>query len=167
VSGLTGPGLVLQDNASDNLSVPTNGNFVFPTHIASGATYDVTILSQPYAHCAVTSGGTGVVGTRITTVGPQNTITEFLPATYNFTNASITYHMTEFLGNGSQPAGAVVLGSTCTGANPNVLATRRYPSEGTYTYNALDIGNYTDANSQTNYVMPFLKGVLLYLRSPH
>ena len=316
VSGLTGSGLVLQDNGADNLSVPANGNFVFPTKVASGGMYAVTILTQPYAHCVVASGGTGTVtnanitnvtilcslcgngdldpgeqcddgntintdactnactlgpivvggtaqtyitsaltslgetfttdtggtppgttwppstgvgtiiisddgfaGTlvdytahiaagahvivvggsslsayissignyvttdptltawtessctnqwnKITTSGAQNTITSFLPASYNFINAEVSYHMTEFLGNGSQPAGAVVLGSTCTGANPNILVTRRYASQGTFTYNAFDLGNYNDTGSQAGYVAPFLKGALLYLRSPH
>jgi cysteine-rich repeat protein len=318
VSGLVGTtSLVLQDNGADNLPVPTNGSFVFPTPIVSGSTYTVTVLTEPAAnaHCVVTAGATGpvtnanitgvtvtcsvcgdgvlgvdeacddgnaitndactntctlgpivlggstqtyiasaltalgetfttggtasiagpwptasgvgtiilandgytgtltdytahlaagahvlVVGgstlaayitwvntyvatdpavtawsevtctnewTRTVASSPTSTITQFLPATYNFTSDTITYHMTEFLGAASQPAGTVILGNTCAGTNPNVLATRRYASQGTFTYDAFDIGNYTDANSQAGYVEPFLKGMLLYLRSPH
>ena len=47
VSGLTGAGLVLQDNNADNLSVTTNGTFPFATQIASGGAYAVSILTQP------------------------------------------------------------------------------------------------------------------------
>ena len=36
VSGLTGSGLVLQDNGGNNLSVTANGNFTFTTAVASG-----------------------------------------------------------------------------------------------------------------------------------
>jgi 6-phosphogluconolactonase (cycloisomerase 2 family) len=65
VSGLTGSGLVLQDNAGDNLNVPAKAtSFVFPTAIASGGSYAVTVLTQPSSPaqiCSVTNG-TGTVG---------------------------------------------------------------------------------------------------------
>jgi len=47
VSGLVGSGLVLQDNGGDNLAVKANGTFEFKSHVASGGTYDVTVLTQP------------------------------------------------------------------------------------------------------------------------
>src|SRR5207253_2257669 len=47
VSGLIGTGLVLQDNGGDNLPVSANSTFTFSTAIASGATYSVTVLTQP------------------------------------------------------------------------------------------------------------------------
>src|SRR5579863_1794671 len=47
VSGLSGGGLVLQDNSGDNLAVSANGGFTFATHVASGSTYSVTVLTQP------------------------------------------------------------------------------------------------------------------------
>ena len=58
VSGLTGTGLVLQDNAGDNLAISANGAFTFPTNIASGGAYAVTVASQPTnpaQSCAVTT----------------------------------------------------------------------------------------------------------------
>jgi hypothetical protein len=64
VSGLAGSGLVLQDNLGDNLPVAANGTFVFATKIASGATYSVTVLTQPTSlsqTCTVTNGS-GVIG---------------------------------------------------------------------------------------------------------
>lgn len=47
VSGLAGTGLVLQNNAGDNLSISSNGAFTFPTALSDGSRYDVTVLSNP------------------------------------------------------------------------------------------------------------------------
>ena len=63
VSGLVGMGLVLQDNAGDDLAIAGNGGFKFATPVASGRTYVVTVKTQPgnpLQSCAV-SGGGGVV----------------------------------------------------------------------------------------------------------
>ena len=47
VAGLTGSGLVLQDNAGNDLRVAAGGGtFSFSTPIASGATYQVTVKTQ-------------------------------------------------------------------------------------------------------------------------
>lgn len=47
VSGLAGTSLVLQNNGGDNLRITANGAFSFATLLASGSTYNVTILTQP------------------------------------------------------------------------------------------------------------------------
>lgn len=48
VSGLSGSGLVLQDNLADNLAVHSNGSFTFSTAFtATGTNYLVTVLTQP------------------------------------------------------------------------------------------------------------------------
>lgn len=63
VSGLQGKGLALQ-NGSDVVAVSANGTFAFPTAIASGASYAVTVAKQPSAPtqvCTVT-GGSGTMG---------------------------------------------------------------------------------------------------------
>jgi len=62
VSGLTGTGLVLQDNGGGNLTIPGNGGFTFTVPVASGATYNVTIATQPSGVACVVSAGTGTVG---------------------------------------------------------------------------------------------------------
>ena len=57
VSGLTGSGLVLQDNGGDSLTVPSNGSYTFKTPV-TGA-YSVTVLTQPISPtqiCTVASG---------------------------------------------------------------------------------------------------------------
>jgi len=72
VSGLQGSGLVLQDNGGDNLSVGGTGNvnFTFATPLAGGASYAVTILTQPSnpgQTCSV-SNGSGTATGNVTTV---------------------------------------------------------------------------------------------------
>lgn len=47
VSGLTGTGLVLQINGSGGLPIVSNGSFTFSSALQSGATYSVTVSSQP------------------------------------------------------------------------------------------------------------------------
>jgi Galactose binding lectin domain len=64
VSGLTGTGLVLQDNAGDDLAVSASGAFVFATGLASGATFTVSVKTQPStpAQTCTVSGGSGTIG---------------------------------------------------------------------------------------------------------
>jgi N-acetylneuraminic acid mutarotase/ribosomal protein S11 len=67
VSGLNASGLVLQDNGGDNLSISASGTFSFPTPIASGSTYAVTVLSQPIGQsCTVTSASGTVTSSNVT-----------------------------------------------------------------------------------------------------
>ncbi|MFY9741819.1 MAG: hypothetical protein WA252_15875 [Candidatus Sulfotelmatobacter sp.] len=59
VSGLAGSGLVLQNNGAENLAISKGGSFTFPTDVAKGSTYKVTVLTQPSnptQTCAVSSG---------------------------------------------------------------------------------------------------------------
>jgi hypothetical protein len=52
-------GLVLQNNAGNNLSITGNGSFQFATEIASGGAYNVTVFSQPSSpaqRCTITNG---------------------------------------------------------------------------------------------------------------
>lgn len=65
ITGLTGSGLVLQDNGGDNLTVPANATtFMFAKPVASGSAFAVTVLTQPStpAQTCVVSGGTGTIG---------------------------------------------------------------------------------------------------------
>ncbi|MDP3268421.1 MAG: hypothetical protein Q8M40_05165, partial [Legionella sp.] len=63
ISNLTTTGLVLQNNESDDLAIPAGStNFTFPTPVALGGGYNVTIAQQPLnSFCTVTNGtGTNV-----------------------------------------------------------------------------------------------------------
>ncbi len=71
VSGLSGSGMILQNNGGDNLSVSTNGVFTFATSINSGAAYVATVLTQPSTptqNCIVSVGSGTVVSANITSI---------------------------------------------------------------------------------------------------
>jgi hypothetical protein len=61
VTGLTGT-LVLRNNATDDLTVTGNGVFTFWTQLAQGATYNVTVFTQPAGQTCTVSNATGTVG---------------------------------------------------------------------------------------------------------
>jgi 6-phosphogluconolactonase (cycloisomerase 2 family) len=69
VSGLAGAGLVLQDNGKDDLALTANGAFTFRTALGVGASYNITIKSQPSSplqHCVVTNGSGSVASANVT-----------------------------------------------------------------------------------------------------
>ncbi len=64
VSGLEGEGLILQINGGDDLAINNNGAFQFETELTEGASYLVTVTSQPenpLQQCEVFNGD-GTVG---------------------------------------------------------------------------------------------------------
>lgn len=63
VSGLIDSMVVLALNGADALEVTANGEFVFPVGVASGATYEVTVIENPAGQtCAVTQGSGTMAG---------------------------------------------------------------------------------------------------------
>ncbi|MDO3381594.1 hypothetical protein [Gilvimarinus algae] len=68
VSGLSGS-VTLQNNGADDLVVLADGPFAFSTPLPVGASYDVTVLSQPVGQSCSVSGGNGTVsGGAVTSV---------------------------------------------------------------------------------------------------
>ena len=73
VTGLNGTA-TLQDNGGDAITMTASGSFVFPTSLASGAIYNVTVNSTTsnsagYAQmCAVTNGAGTVASANVTNV---------------------------------------------------------------------------------------------------
>src|SRR5580658_9025480 len=123
VTGLTGTGLVLQDNGADNLAVKASGSFTFATSIATGGAYVVTVATQPTnpaQSCAVT-GGTGTATANVTTVA--------IACTTAATNATI---------------GVKVSGLTGTGLvlQDNGGDSLTIPSNGSYTFKTPVTGAY-------------------------
>lgn len=62
VSGLVLPGLVLQNNGGDDLSIPGNGLYNFKTPLAPNSSYSVTVSAQPAGSLCTVVDGTGTVG---------------------------------------------------------------------------------------------------------
>lgn len=61
VAGLSGS-VVLQNNAGDDITINANGTFTFPTEIAVGATYSVTVKSSPCTQRCTATVNTGTMG---------------------------------------------------------------------------------------------------------
>lgn len=71
VSGLSGAGLVLKNNGGDDVGVDSSGGFTFPTALASGASYNVTVAKQPAnptQACTITNGTGTVADASVTNV---------------------------------------------------------------------------------------------------
>lgn len=69
VTGLSGTGLVLQNNGRDDLAVGANGGFTFATAQAGGTAYAVTVRTQPAGQSCTVANGTGTVASgHVTTV---------------------------------------------------------------------------------------------------
>jgi 6-phosphogluconolactonase (cycloisomerase 2 family) len=71
ISGLSGTGLVLQDNGGDSLPVTANGMFTFATQLTNGAAYAVTVQTQPQSpaqYCVVTNGSGNVAAANVSIV---------------------------------------------------------------------------------------------------
>lgn len=75
VTGLSGTGLVLQDNGGDNLSVTAAGTFTFKTALASGAAYNVTVMTQPSGQTCTVANGSGTVSANVANVAVSCTNT--------------------------------------------------------------------------------------------
>lgn len=70
-SGLSGSGLVLQDNAGDDLAVSANGAFAFSSPLTAGSAYQVSVKSQPGSPaqvCSVVEGSGTVATASVTSV---------------------------------------------------------------------------------------------------
>jgi hypothetical protein len=80
VAGLSGSGLVLQNNGGSSLAVSLPGAFTFAGGLSSGAAYSVTVTTQPSlpTQTCIVTAGSGIVGTaNVTSVAVDCTPTPF------------------------------------------------------------------------------------------
>jgi hypothetical protein len=71
ITGLSGSGLALQLNGGQNLTLGANGSFSFPTSLASGTNYTVTIATQPTVRheiCVLSNSAGMLVGSNVNNV---------------------------------------------------------------------------------------------------
>lgn len=61
ISGLTGDGLVLADGTDTTSPAPGATTYTFPTKLASAASFNVTVTTQPAGQTCTVSNGTGVI----------------------------------------------------------------------------------------------------------
>jgi Concanavalin A-like lectin/glucanases superfamily len=93
LAGLTpGETITLEDNVGDILTLSSNGTFVFPTAVASGASYAVTIRSNPSSPiaqtCALSDPSGTVQGLPITSVRVNCDLLAFFPFSGNANDVS-------------------------------------------------------------------------------
>ncbi|GGP25309.1 hypothetical protein [Silvimonas amylolytica] len=83
VSGLTGGTLVLKNNGTDTLAVSANGTFSFAKGIEQGASYNVTVDTQPAGLlCKVSNGSGANVIADMTTINVSCTqVVQLAPST--------------------------------------------------------------------------------------
>ena len=87
VSGLSGA-VVLENNASDDLTVSSDGAFQFATKLPSGAVYSVTVKTSPSGESCVVSNGSGTVGSAgVSNVGVACTATMSVSGLDDFNRA--------------------------------------------------------------------------------
>ncbi len=68
VSGLTGAGLVLQNNGGNFTPVAASGNFTFSNTVGIGAPYNVTVNTQPAGQTCTVANGSGTASANVTNV---------------------------------------------------------------------------------------------------
>ena len=71
ITGLLGTGLVLQNNANDDLNIDSDGSFHFPTPILDLNDYHVTVKqhpSTPSQTCTISAGSGNLQGTDISSI---------------------------------------------------------------------------------------------------
>ncbi len=70
VSGLAGSGLVLQNNAGDDLSISADGAFTFSATVTGGNAYAVTVRTQPaiLSQTCTVSNGSGTITADVSNV---------------------------------------------------------------------------------------------------
>ena len=86
VTGLTGTGLVLQNNGGDNRAVTANGAFTFATSVGAGSPYNVTVFTQPTGQTCTVINGSGTANADVTNVA----VNCVLALAISPTNASAT-----------------------------------------------------------------------------
>ena len=104
VSGLSGT-VVLGDNGGDALSVSANGSFTFATPLAQGASYAVTVTTEPSGQFCNVANGSGTVGTaNVTNVSVSCAAAGPFSAQYQSTDASnIQYYTFTSPDDGNTP----------------------------------------------------------------
>ncbi|MFA7319688.1 MAG: hypothetical protein WC022_03795 [Parcubacteria group bacterium] len=149
VSGLTGT-VILQNNSGDNLSLTSDGPFVFSTALHAISPYAITVLTQPNNQICSVSGGSGTVFTSDVTNVAVNCVT--LPPILSHgapsgeldkNTTQITLSLTT---NENATCKYATVANTSYAVMPNTFSTT-----GSTTHSALVI-NLKDSNSYDYYV---------------
>lgn len=145
VSGLAGSGLVLQNNAGDDLSIAADGAFTFATKVSGGNSYAVTVRTQPAIlsqTCTVSNGS----GTITADVGNITVTCVTPPARLAYVVNYSGHNVSVFSVNPSTGALTAISGSPFAAGGVYPISIAVDPS-GRYAYvansNSYDISSFT------------------------
>jgi 6-phosphogluconolactonase len=138
VTGLTGSGLVLQNNAGDDLAVSaTTDAFTFTAGLANGAAYAVTVKTQPSSpaqNCLVNASSGTVAGANVTDILVYCSTTGRFAYAANAGDNTISVYSIDPTTGALTAVGAPVP----TGTSPYAIAAR---PDGKYVYVVNEISN--------------------------
>jgi hypothetical protein len=124
VSGLSGS-MVLQDNGGDDLSLSANGAFTFATLLVPGATYQVTIKTNPTGQICTIANGSGTAATNVANVAV--TCTGAGSDNFNRADGPIgSSSWSDMTGGGLAISGQAVIGTNATGITGDLRAAETY-----------------------------------------
>jgi len=151
VTGLTGLGLVLQNNAGEDLAVSAAGAFTFLSGFVSGGTYAVSVRVQPSSpaqNCVVTNGAGSIGGANVTDVTVECSIIVRFAYAANAGDNTVSVYSIDLTTGALSAVGTPVP----TGTSPYAIA----PSpDGRYVY----VGN-EGSNSISGYAVNATTGAL-------
>jgi hypothetical protein len=171
VSGLSGSGLALQNNAGDDLPIAADGSFQFATPLLDGTGYDVTVSAQPPGqNCTVSNGSGNVASANVTDVSVScvDTATDLVITVddglgYVQYGQPVDYIVT-LTNNGGTTANGVTVASAVTGLRSQSAQWSCTPAGGA-TCTATGSGPFGDTvtvpfNGTLNWIvtMPVLNG---------
>ena len=135
--------MVLQDNGTDAATVSANGSFSFPTALAAGATYNVTVEANPTGQaCTVANGSGTVLAANVATVAVSSAAASSptLPASDNFdrANGNLGPNWTNMAVGGLAIANDQVTGTSPSGNSGDIRTAETYTSD---QYSELQVGS--------------------------
>jgi hypothetical protein len=128
VAGLTGSGLVLRNNGTDDLPIGADGEFTFATAVPDLGAYSVSVAAQPSSPgqtCSVSAGSGNVAGANVTNVAVNCVLNSYTVTPSASTGGSITPSTPQLVLHGQTTAFALSassgfylssVGGSCGGA---------------------------------------------------
>ena len=94
VTGLTGSGLVIQNNGSEDLSITASGSFVFPRKFDTNESYSISILTQPLSQTCSVLQSSGIVTADVNNISIDciaSPVVTVAPSALAYTGSPYTY----------------------------------------------------------------------------
>ncbi len=134
VSGLTGIGLVLQNNGEDDLSITSNATFTFAKRVVEGSAYAVTVKTHPFGQSCFVSNGTGTAAVDVVNVSvvchASGSLDAGFGANGNVTTPAGTGYYSSAQAVTAQADGRIVAAGTNNTSGSIEFAVVRYTTDG-------------------------------------